>query len=53
MLFLFWSQKHTGLEKRRYLEFFEMYDLIDTRRYWLNRYINSCLVDDGKIVVID
>ena len=29
------------------------YDLIDAGRYWLNRDLKRCLVDDGKVVVID
>ncbi|MFC1604030.1 hypothetical protein ACFL5F_03290 [Planctomycetota bacterium] len=34
-------------------EFFKRYDLIDTGRYWLNRDLKKCLVDDGKVVVTD
>ena len=40
------------IEKERF-EFFKRYDLIDTGRYWLNRDLKECLVDDGKVVVID
>jgi hypothetical protein len=39
-------------EKQRF-EFFKRYDLIDTGRYWLNRDLKCCIVDDGKVVVID
>ena len=39
-------------EKERF-GFFKRYDLIDTGRYWLNRELKRCLVDDGKVVVID
>ena len=34
-------------------EFFKKFDLIDTGRYWLNRDLKRCIVDDGKVVVID
>lgn len=40
------------LEKQRF-EFFKRYDLIDAGRYWLNRDLRRCFVDDGKVVVID
>jgi hypothetical protein len=40
------------LERQRF-EFFKRYDLIDAGRYWLNRDLRRCLVDDGKVVVID
>ena len=40
------------VEKER-SEFFRRYDLIDAGRYWLNRDLKRCLVDDGKVVVID
>ena len=39
--------------QRERFEFFKRYDLIDTGRYWLNRDLQRCLVDDGKVVVID
>lgn len=39
-------------EKERF-EFFKRYDLIDTGRYWLNRNLKRCLVDDGRVIVID
>jgi len=39
-------------EQQRF-EFFRRYDLIDTGRYWLNRDLKQCLVDDGKVVVLD
>lgn len=39
-------------EKQRF-EFFKRYDLIDTGRYWLNRDLKRCLVDDGQVIVID
>ena len=41
-----------SLEIERFL-FFKRYDLIDTGRYWLNKDLRRCLVDDGKVVVID
>ena len=40
------------MEKERF-EFFKRYDLIDTGRYWLNRELKRCLVDEGKVVVLD
>jgi hypothetical protein len=40
------------MEKERF-EFFKRFDLIDTGRYWLNRELKRCLVDEGKVVVID
>lgn len=39
-------------EKQRF-EFFKRYDLIDTSRYWLNRDLKRCLVDDGRVILID
>ena len=39
--------------ERQRFEFFKKYDLIDTGRYWLNRDLKRCIVDDGKVVVID
>ena len=41
-----------NVEKERF-EFFKRFDLIDNGRYWLNRDLKRCLVDDGKVVVID
>lgn len=40
------------MEKERF-EFFKRFDLIDTGRYWLNKDLKRCLVDEGKVVVID
>ena len=40
------------VERQRF-EFFKRYDLVDSGRYWLNRDFKRCLVDDGKVVVID
>lgn len=43
-----------GLEAERLrFEFFKRYDLIDTGRYWLNRDLKRCLVDDGRVIVIN
>ena len=39
--------------ERQRFEFFKEFDLIDTGRYWLNIDLKRCLVDDGKVVVID
>ena len=39
-------------EKQRF-EFFKKFDLIDTGRYWLNRDLKRCMVDDGQVIVID
>jgi len=39
--------------ERQRFEFFKRYDLIDAGRYWLNRDLQRCLVDEGKVVVID
>lgn len=39
--------------ERRRFEFFERYELIDTGRYWLNKDLKRCVVDDGRVVVID
>ena len=41
-----------GSEIERFL-FFRRYDLIDTGRYWLNRQLKWCVVDDGRMVVLD
>lgn len=40
-------------EQKERFEFFKRYDLIDTGRYWLNRDLKRCLVDEGKVIVID
>ena len=40
------------MEKERF-EVFKRYDLIDTGRYWLNRDLKRCLVDEGQVLVID
>jgi len=39
--------------ERQRFEFFKRFDLIDTGRYWLNRGLKRCIVDDGKVVIID
>ena len=39
--------------QRERFEFFKRYDLIDTGRYWLNRDLRRCFVDEGRVVVID
>jgi hypothetical protein len=39
-------------EKERF-EFFKKFDLIDTGRYWLNRDLKRCLVDNGQVIVVD
>mgnify|MGYP006308054819 CR=1 FL=1 len=39
-------------EERERFEFFKRYDLIDTGRYWLNRELQRCIVDRGRVVVI-
>lgn len=39
--------------QREHFEFFRRYNLIDTGRYWLNRDLKRCFVDEGKVVVID
>ncbi len=39
--------------ERQRFEFFRRFDLIDTGRYWLNRDLQRCLVDEGKVVVIE
>jgi len=39
--------------ERQHFEFFKRFDLIDTGRYWLNRELKRCLVDDGQVIVID
>lgn len=39
--------------ERQHFAFFKRYDLIDTGRYWLNRDLKRCLIDEGKVVVID
>jgi len=39
-------------EIERFL-FFRRYDLIDNGRYWLNRDLKRCLVNDGQVIVID
>ena len=37
--------------ERERFEFFKRYDLIDAGRYWLNRQLKRCLVQDGSVVV--
>lgn len=44
--------KSLEAERQRF-EFFKRYDLINTGRYWLNRDLKRCLVDEGKVVVIE
>ena len=39
--------------ERERFAFFKEFNLIDTGRYWLNRDLKRCLVDDGKVVVMD
>ena len=39
-------------EIERFL-FFRRYDLIETQRYWLNRDLKRCVVDEGKVVVME
>jgi len=39
--------------ERQRFEFFKKFDLIDTGRYWLNRDLKRCIVDNGKVIVID
>jgi len=39
-------------EKERF-EFFKRYGLIDAGRYWLNRELKRCVVEDGRVIVID
>jgi len=39
-------------EKQRFA-FLKRFDLIDIGRYWLNRDLKRCIVDDGKVVIID
>ena len=39
--------------ERQHFEFFKEFDLIDTGRYWLNRDLKRCFVDEGKVVVQD
>lgn len=39
--------------ERQRFAFFKRFDLIDTGRYWLNRDLKRCLVDDEKVIVID
>jgi len=39
--------------EKQWFEFFKRYDLIDAGRYWLNRDLRRCFVDDGKVVVLD
>jgi len=39
--------------ERERLEFFQRYDLIDAGRYWLNRELKRCFVEDGRVVVMD
>jgi hypothetical protein len=39
-------------EKERF-EFFKRYALVDTGRYWLNRELKRCFVEDDKVIVTD
>jgi len=38
--------------ERQRFEFFKRHDLIDTGRYWLNRDLKRCVVDDGQVIVL-
>lgn len=38
---------------RERFEFFKRYDLIDAGRYWLNRELKRCFVEEGRVVVMD
>jgi len=39
--------------EKQWFEFFHKHDLIDTGRYWLDRDLKRCLVDNGQVIVID
>jgi hypothetical protein len=39
--------------EREHFEFFRRYDLIDTGRYWLNRELKRCFVEDGRVIIMD
>jgi hypothetical protein len=39
--------------ERERFEFFQRYDLIDAGRYWLNRGLQRCFVEEGRVVVMD
>jgi len=39
--------------ERQRFEFFKKFDLIDTGRYWLNRDLKRCIVDDEKVIILD
>jgi hypothetical protein len=39
--------------EREHFDFFRRHDLIDTGRYWLNRELKRCLVEDGRVIVMD
>ncbi|MFC1636537.1 hypothetical protein ACFL5Z_17030 [Planctomycetota bacterium] len=39
--------------QKEHFEFFKRYDLIDAGRYWLNRDLKRCFVDEGKVIVLD
>ena len=39
--------------ERQRFAFFKKFDLVDTGRYWLNRDLKRCMVDDEKVIVID
>ena len=40
------------IERQRFA-FFKKFDLMDTGRYWLNRDLKRCLVDNGQVIVVD
>jgi hypothetical protein len=39
--------------EREHFEFFKRYDLIDAGRYWLNRELQRCFIEDGRVIVMD
>ena len=39
--------------ERERFEFFQRYDLIDAGRYWLNRDLQRCFVEDGRVILMD
>ena len=38
---------------RERFDFFKRYDLIDAGRYWLNRDLKRCFVEDGRVIAIN
>ena len=45
--------ERTVVEERERFEFFQRYHLVDAGRYWLNRGLQRCFVEEGRVIVMD